>query len=437
MPAAREKAEWFAALWHDLGLDGARGVHLRRVHYRINAQREPLPLPAPVTWKDKDTKVEYSTTVYENSERCWEVLGEASKAARYLRLVDPDAFVDRRNPDPHVYFAPRAVMPAISYWIDSPSWKLPSVEVDLSCELAWPDFDIEGYEYLAGDQPVICEIWAEKSTMNDVLLPLGRELGVNVATSLGFQSITNVLSLLRDRARDSGKAARIFYVSDFDPSGDAMPTAVARQIEYWLPFYSEGADIALTPVALTRDQAERYRLPRKPVKDSDRRKAAFEERHGAGAVELDALEALYPGELAKIIREAVKPYHDDTLADRLDEAYDEACEAVSQAWEWESGPYYASLSEIESEARAVVERYEGELGRIQDAMEAELEPLRERLENLRQDISEARDRVRVSLPDRPGPELGPIDESGWLYHSKRDYFDQLEAYKARRNGEDR
>jgi len=33
--------------------------------------------------------------------------------------------------------------------------------------------------------------------MDDVLLPLGEELGVNIVTSLGFQSITAVISLLQ------------------------------------------------------------------------------------------------------------------------------------------------------------------------------------------------------------------------------------------------
>ena len=70
-----------------------------------------------------------------------------------------------------------------------------------------------------------------------------------------------------------------------------MPVAVAHQIEFWLQDYTPGADINLTPLALTRDQVITYQLPRIPIKESDARKAGFEERYGAGAVELDALEA--------------------------------------------------------------------------------------------------------------------------------------------------
>jgi hypothetical protein len=54
--------------------------------------------------------------------------------------------------------------------------------------------------------------------------------------------------------------------------------------------YAPNADIKLIPLALTRDQVITYQLPRIPIKESDGRRAGFEERYGAGAVELDALE---------------------------------------------------------------------------------------------------------------------------------------------------
>ena len=40
-------------------------------------------------------------------------------------------------------------------------------------------------------------------------------------------------------------------------------------------------------------------------KESDKGKARFEAQHGAGAVELDALEALHPGELRRIVEAAI------------------------------------------------------------------------------------------------------------------------------------
>ena len=43
------------------------------------------------------------------------------------------------------------------------------------------------------------------------------------------------------------------------------------------------------------------------------------ERHGEGATELDAMEALHPSEMAEIIRETVEEYRDQDFPDRLQE----------------------------------------------------------------------------------------------------------------------
>src|ERR1700674_1807953 len=50
---------------------------------------------------------------YENTEECWGLLNLASKAARYLQLVNPAAFNDRRNPDPVVYASHRETAPEV------------------------------------------------------------------------------------------------------------------------------------------------------------------------------------------------------------------------------------------------------------------------------------------------------------------------------------
>ena len=141
-------------------------------------------------------------------------------------------------------------------------------------------------------QRLIYKVWAEKTTMNDVLEPLCRRYQANLITGMGFMSITAVVDLLA-RIRQIGKPGRILYISDYDPAGFGMTIAVARQVEFWAQ--GEGLDVALTPLVLTAEQVAQFRLPRAPVKSSDRRKAGWVATHGAGAVELDALEALHPG----------------------------------------------------------------------------------------------------------------------------------------------
>jgi hypothetical protein len=57
--------------------------------------------------------------------------------------------------------------------------------------------EVYGYDYHATDQPYHLELWIEKSTMDDVLVPICEELHVNLVTSVGFQSITGVVRLLQ------------------------------------------------------------------------------------------------------------------------------------------------------------------------------------------------------------------------------------------------
>jgi hypothetical protein len=213
----------------------------------------------------------------------------------------------------------------------------------------------------------------------------------NIVT--GERSNTCVLSW---RLRGANKPARIFYVSDFDPAGQSMPRAVARKIEWMIQ--RAGLDVKLCPLVLTAEQVGEYDLPRTPIKETERRGARFEERHGAGAVELDALEALHPGELARIVSEA------------LGEFWDEG--AAEEAQEKEAALRLA----IESAVKAITDRYQAEIAA---------------LESMRQELKE------LAIPDladyEPAPGDGdPQADEGlpWLLDSGRDYFEQIGAYKA-------
>ena len=91
---------------------------------------------------------------------------------------------------------------------------------------------------------------------------------------------------------------------DFDPAGRSMPVASARKIEFWLRHNHPDLDVTVDPLALLPEQAEHYGLPRTPIKEGESRAGKFEERFGRGATEIDALEALHPGELGRSSRPA-------------------------------------------------------------------------------------------------------------------------------------
>lgn len=418
-PADVIRGEWFADLWQSFGYSG--GVHLRRVHYQTLSSGLLCPDGSP----------------YENTDACWSLLCNAGAAARALDLVAPDAFVDRKNALPVL----NAGVPRLEW--DRPRWEwtpsslsLPEIKTDLGWFLDFTagDIEIEGYDYERCDQPVLLEVWVEKSTMNDVLEPLCAQLGVNLVASSGFQSITNAVGLLT-RAAQHDKPARAFYISDFDPAGDQMPIAVARQVEFWYPRFGKGVDLKITPLVLTRDQIDEYDLPRTPVKVDDRRRGNFEKRRGEGAVELDALEALHPGVLDQVVRQAITPYRDRELPFNLRQAENDAREAAEQTWEDATVPQRERLGSIQERAQAITATYEERLKALASSLAHELAPLQTELTEVEGDLARIADEVEIVLPARPRGEVEDVDEDGWLFDAGRDYFDQLDAYRKHKAGD--
>jgi hypothetical protein len=418
----RRDAEWFAGMWEDLGLGD--GVHLRRIHYRLVADGDrALPDGRP----------------YLNTEKCWSRLTLASKHARVLGLVDAEAFVDRRNRGAIRHRMPRDFddcTPSVCFV--NARWHLPEVDPSLFADVSLylPHPFPGGYEYDVDDQPVLLELWVEKSTMRDVLEPRCRGMHMNYAEAAGFESMTHAIELLR-RAEEHGKPAHILYVSDFDPAGEGMPVAVARQVQFWRETLGVEEHVSLDPIVLTRDQVDRYKLPREPVKDTDRRRAAFDERHGEeGATELDALEALHAGELAKIVREAVKPWADADLAARLATARLDAETLISRKWMTESQELRAEAERLEREGRAASAEVAPQIAALISEQLSRLEPFERRAEELRVKAQEIFERLDLDLPVRPEPEVDALaDRDGLLFDSRRDWVEQLEIFKAKQRGQ--
>lgn len=412
-PAQVRDGEWFAGLWEEYSFH--HGVHLRRVHYRHVSNPEATgPNGEP----------------YNNTENHWNTLCNAGKYARYLGLVDPDAFVDRRNPEPHIYmFAPESE-PGWEYSFEE--WSLPEIPTRLPTYLDMPEFYATGYDYEPGLQRYHLEVWCEKSTMDDELMPLCEEHATNLITGVGEMSITSIRHLLA-RVAELGKPCRLLYISDFDPAGGSMPVAVARKIEHEIGEMPL-SDIRLQHLILTAAQARDYELPRTPIKEKEKRRDKFEALHGEGATELDALEALRPGELARLVEETIQDYRDPHLPRRVRTTAREAQEELESGAEIALGGSSAELSRVRSEVEAIARSYEQRLAALDAELQAELEPYRERVESLRLAVQEALDDFEPLLPELPEPSAAP-ETDGWLFDSARDYMDQLVHYKRHQRGE--
>jgi hypothetical protein len=142
-PSRMRNAEWFADLYHEHGF-GA-GVHLRRSHYRLISQREPVVMP--------------SGEPYRNTENCCKILSCASKDARYAGLVDVTDFTDQRNPETFLHLAEIVEEDSNVSAGAAPLFTEPLPALVPEPRL-WADAPCPS-------QPYHIEIWIEKSTINE------------------------------------------------------------------------------------------------------------------------------------------------------------------------------------------------------------------------------------------------------------------------------
>jgi hypothetical protein len=395
-PRDLELGHWFAELWQRFGY--RTGVHIRRMHYAIVSQNPPVQFP--------------NGKPYENTESCWNELTNAAKAARYLELVDPAAFVDRRNDDPidHVnYWSHRFITAQVETVDDSPEIQLPELP------------SVPAYNLSYGTQQRYhLEIWCEKSTMNDILEPLARRYDAAIVYGKGELSITMALQAI-ERFKRTGRPVRIFYVSDFDPAGAGMPVSMSRKLEYFVRHEELDLDIKLFPVVLTYAQTKQYsRLLPTPIKETERRKDKFEAKYGAGAIELDALEALYPGELARILGRELSRYYDKDLGSRMYRAISDIRETLRDTEREVYAVYTGEIEAINDEWQSLQEAFKKSLA---DHMARRTE-LYQRIES---DLAD--DLPEVSEDDIP--EAEDADErNGALYDSHRGYLEQNDIYQA-------
>jgi len=387
-------AGWFAGLWER---HGGPGAHVRRVHYRATQTEGELKIDG-TPYLDKD-------------KQGWADLCAGSQAARILGLVDPEELVDKRT-DPV----------SLQVFARTDPFQDPTAEVDWShlkvpdIALPEPSFDlpgvtVAGYDYEPADQPVLLEIWVEKSTVDDVLVPICRAEHVNLKVGKGYESITAAVALLR-RAEEMGhRRVHVFYVADLDRNGRFMPVVLARHCQFWA--MKKGIDVHVTVerLALTEEQVSEYNLPKAPDSED---------------TELDALEALHPGLLARLVRAAIRPWRDDELEDRLTEEQEAAQGQAAEEWKDATEELAAEAEELRTEAEQII----AEIRPAIDAANLRLADIQGRAADLDERVDEAKDGFGFGeLPERPEAEEPDVDTSGSLYDSSRTWLEQLEYWR--------
>jgi hypothetical protein len=394
LPARRAAAEWFADVWSRMN-PGVR-VHLRRVHYVISIRKPP--------WRMHDG------SFYENTDDCWQKMLSASKDARYLGLIDRDTFDDKRTKEALVADRVEAEDALVDVG-ERDGDALPPLSDELP-----PFRSLVVYPPVVPQRYAVV-IFVEKDTLSDIMQSLHEEFGVDIITGTGELSDIRCQEIV-DRA--DGRPIRVLTVTDFDPGGDSMPVAIARKIEHRLRGDGLDLDLQVRHILLTKDQCEEYDLPPKPIKESEKRAASFQERRDfQGGVELDALEALHPGVIRNIRVEEIERYYDSGLSDRINDVTETVEHELEETNAVVLAEHADNIEQLRTDYTAMIARHN-----------AERAPLAQRFESIERSIAV---RLETEAPDAdaydwPEPDDGDEDPDP-MFDSGRGYLEQIERYR--------
>lgn len=163
---------------------------------------------------------------------------------------------------------------------------------------------------------------SEKSSLSPTLQPIAEMVGGESLSMTGETSDTRIAELAKRAAAD-GRPTVVLYFSDHDPSGWQMPISVSRKLQALRDLLYPDLDIQVRRAALTVEQANELDLPSTPLKETEKRAANWRDRTGREQTELDALIALRPDALRRFALEAIEPFFDATLPERVSEAAQE------------------------------------------------------------------------------------------------------------------
>ena len=250
--------------------------------------------------------------------------------------------------------------------------------------------------------------FGEKSSLYPILRPLADEYGADLLLPTGELSDTMIYHMAR-HANHDGRHTICFYVSDCDPSGWQMSISLSRKIQAFkdllFPDLSmEVRRVALTPTqVLTHVNADGSTLPSTPLKEGEARAEAWEDAMGVEQTEIDAVDA---GDLEDWLREAIDPWFDPDLDQRVADA--------EEAWR--------------SDAQDALEDAIGadKIDKLRERVDKFLADTQRRWESLNEASQKLIDKVTLDLPDFdvPCPDLDeamiaiqeePLYHSDWSY----------------------
>jgi hypothetical protein len=144
------------------------------------------------------------------------------------------------------------------------------------------------------DEPVYVEFWIEKDALAGTIYDVTAEFDVPLMVARGYSSLS-FLHSAAEAIKVNGKAAYIYHLGDWDPSGQDAADHIERKLREFAP----GVPIHFTKLAVTGRQIVEWKLPTRPTKKSDSRSKNWK----GDSVELDAVD---PNNLRQLVRSTIE-----------------------------------------------------------------------------------------------------------------------------------
>ncbi|WP_097935177.1 MULTISPECIES: hypothetical protein [unclassified Streptomyces] len=151
-------------------------------------------------------------------------------------------------------------------------------------------------------QPVRLEIVCETAGMVPQLVAVADPYGVPVGSGSGFNALPAKRGAALRAAADGHRAVRVFVVSDWDPSGVHLFSALAEDVTAFAAVDAPGTEVVFERLAVTEQQIAEHQLPTAPPKASDRRSFS--------GISTTQAEALPPDVLADVLKAAIVSHRD-------------------------------------------------------------------------------------------------------------------------------
>jgi hypothetical protein len=358
-PSGHRDGAWLADQMKRL-LGPDRKIHWRGLHYAIVACGDVVK-PNGETYRNTDEDWNWLSTV-------------AGKAARWLGYLDFGRIVDNRNDEPIINR--KACLEAHGFMHAGARIRLPHPSEFV------PRPEVIGFD---GRQPYALAIFGEKGSLAEVLAPIAETFDADLYLPAGEISDSLLYRMARD-ADEDGRPLVLFVLADFDPAGHQMSVSMGRKLQALRDLRFPDLEFEVVRIGLTAEQVRELNLPSTPLKETEKRADRWREAFGTDQTEIDALATLRPDELRRIVIEAMSPFYDFTLDERVEQAKDAWRRDARQSLEEQVGA--EKLAALEEKGRATLTFFAEEI----DQLNAEARKLVE-------------GDIRIPSTTIPGPDL--------------------------------